>query len=376
MEKLCKNIKTRKEKKIMKKTLLLIAVLFLSVGIYLSGCQQETPVVSGSYISDTVVISSSGTNCVPIIAGQNITAGSICFVDVDTDNNGWDDALQVCYSTIDGWQLSEAHFEIAAGLSGIPVTKKGNPIPGQFTYKSGTISGNEYCFTIPFSVLNMACPGGPYSKYYAAHCVVGKYVNGTLQTETGWGAGVGFSGSNWGMYNQFTLYCDQPPPQGPPPCETAFGKGAGSLATCFICNFEAAPYSLGNCGNGDAGRWGWSNGPYGQGTYSLELWGAAGQCNTANGRLVGTIAVNYSGSTATITYNTTSGFSLDAVHLYVGSDRLHYKTQGQGEYTIAPGQFPYTAENLPVNTTSKQFTINNLSGDIYIVAHAVVCGNY
>jgi len=361
----------------MRTTIFIAAVLAISAAFYFTSCSLDTPTTVTN--TDTVVIGTSGTNCVQIIAGQNTVAGNLCFYDIDTDNNGWDDALKVCYNTSDGWELTEAHFQIADGLSGIPTTKKGNPIPGQFDYNSGTISGTEYCITIPFSVLNMTCPGGPFSKVYAAHCVVRKLVNGTYQTETGWGAGPGFSGSNWGMYNQFTLYCDDPPTPPDPnyACETAFGKAAGTIAKCFICNFENAPYELGNCpSNPEAGRWGWSNGPYTPGTYTLELWAAAGQCDLNKGTLVGTLTVNYSGTSAVVTYNAGTGFSFDQLHLYVGGEPLYYKSQGQGEYTIAPGQFPNKAEGLPANTTSYSFTINGLSGNIYVVAHAVVCGNY
>lgn len=329
---------------------------------------------------DIIVINTTQTNCVPIIAGQSINVGQICFDDVDTDSNGYDDVLKVTYTTTNGWELTEAHFHIAEGLSGIPVTKKGNPIPGQFAYNSGPIIGTTYTFTIPFSAINISCPSqNPFSRYYAAHCVVRKNLGGTSwQTETGWGAGPGFSGSNWGMYNQFTLYCDNPPPPPPPSyrCETAFGKGIESLAKCFICNFEDPPYLLGNCQGPGSGRWGWSNGPYNTGNYTLELWAAAGLCNTSNGTLVGNISINYNGTTAVVTYTTSTNFTLDAVHLYVGSEPLYKKLQGQQEYTIAPGQFPYKGEGLPPNTTTYTFTINNISGPIYVVAHAVVCGNY
>lgn len=346
-----------------------IVLIGVILSFYLISCQQnDMSVGQNSGSTDIIVVGNTQSNCVPIIAGQTITAGQICFEDVDTDNNGYDDMLMVTYTTTNGWELTEAHFHIADGLSGIPQTNKGNPIPGQFAYNSGIISGTTYTFNIPFSAINISCPGGPYSKTYSAHCVVKKLVNGTWQTETGWGQGTRFvSQGNWGMYNYFTLYCDNPPPN-PPKSETAWAKDL-NLSTCFLDPiFNDAPYFL------NSERWGWSNGPYSQGTYTFQLWAAAGQCNTSVGTLVGTVTLNYSGSQATVTYSTTSGFTLKQVHIYLGNDRLYYKTQGQSGYTVAPGQFPIVQENLNTNTWST--TINNLNGQLYITAHAVVEGNY
>jgi hypothetical protein len=50
----------------------------------------------------------------------------------------WNDAetLFVQYSLIDGWCLIETHLDVKASAIDIPQTKKGNPIPGHFTYSS------------------------------------------------------------------------------------------------------------------------------------------------------------------------------------------------------------------------------------------------
>jgi hypothetical protein len=41
-------------------------------------------------------------------------------------------------------------------------------------------------------------------------------------------------------------------------------------------------------------------------------------------------------------------------------------------YTVAPGQYPNKNDTL-ADVSSYQFTVNNLSGEVHVVAHAVVC---
>jgi hypothetical protein len=140
-------------------------------------------------------------------------------------------------------------------------------------------------------------------------------------------------------------------------CETAYAFG-NNVANCFL----TIPGVTSN-------NWGWSNGPIGAGTYSWPIYAGAGQCNTANGTLVGTLNVTYTPPTAIITYSMGASCHLNATHLYVGNTILPLK---KGKYTTAPGQFPYKHENLN-GVSSDTFTINGLSGNIYIAAHSEVC---
>ena len=41
--------------------------------------------------------------------------------------------------------------------------------------------------------------------------------------------------------------------------------------------------------------------------------------------------------------------------------------------TVAPGQYPLIDDELEGGTTSYTFQVNDLSGPIYVVAHAVTC---
>lgn len=138
-------------------------------------------------------------------------------------------------------------------------------------------------------------------------------------------------------------------------CGTAYAYHAG-YATCFL----------------DLGfhKWGWTNGPLGSGSYEFQLWAGAAHCDTSKGRLVGQVTVNYNGSTAVVTYQMYEGNWMTETHLYVGNNRL--PKDKKGKETVSPGQYPYVHDPLN-NVTTDSYTVTGLSGNIYVVAHAVVC---
>lgn len=164
---------------------------------------------------------------------------------------------------------------------------------------------------------------------------------------------------------QMTGTYPPPPPPPPPPdlenCETAFGKLSG-MATCFRNIDENGD------GRRDFSRWGWTNGPLTTGTYTLDLYAGAGQCDVSKGTLVGEVVVTYSGSTVTVTYDVLPGVELNDVHVYVGSAIL---PTNNGKFTVAPGQYPQGADAGGADTYT--FTFTNVSGPIFVVAHAEVC---
>jgi hypothetical protein len=157
--------------------------------------------------------------------------------------------------------------------------------------------------------------------------------------------------------------CDDGPPQ-VRACETAFARSAAS-ATCFI----GADFDADGADDGFA-RWGWSNGAFGPGSYSLDVYAAAGQCDTSKGTLVGTLALTYDGSSATVVFATLPGFDLEETHVYIGAEPL--VRDGNGDYTVAPGQYPVVHE-FDVPVTADSVTVSGLDGSIYVVAHAVAC---
>ncbi len=126
-------------------------------------------------------------------------------------------------------------------------------------------------------------------------------------------------------------------------CETAFARGKDG-ATCFI-------------GNGFS-RWGWTLGPLSEGNYTYEIYAGAGQCDINKGNLVGTVDVSYQMGDVTVTYNIDNTFTTEETHTYAGN--LMFPIGNNGKPTVAPGQYSIS---------------ENLSGEIYVIAHAVVCAD-
>jgi len=139
----------------------------------------------------------------------------------------------------------------------------------------------------------------------------------------------------------------------PPEGETAFAYG-GDYATCFL--------SLG------FRRWGWTNGPLIPEYYEFDMYAGAARCNINKGTVVGTLTVDYDGSTAWIAYSMEEGFAMERTHLYVDGELLPIN---RGEYTTSPGQYPY-AHYWPEGETIDPYSVPGLSGPIYVVAHADV----
>jgi hypothetical protein len=125
-------------------------------------------------------------------------------------------------------------------------------------------------------------------------------------------------------------------------CETAFARGTDGN-TCFL---DATP---------EFSRWGWTIGPLTEGDYTYDVWAAAGQCDTDKGELVGTVDVSYSAGIVTVTYNIDPAYTVEETHTYAGNAMFPTKN---GNPTVAPGQYSIAED---------------LDGEIYVIAHAVVC---
>lgn len=343
-------------------SLSLIAAALLIV----ASCTKETDQLVGDGQNASYKdVNIDGDNCTDIMAGQFTDAGDICLDDIDTDNDGIADALEVTYTSMDGWELLEIQYVVSKDLGGLPTTKKGNLIPGQFPYKVENLDPGTttYTFIIAFAEIGYVC-GDDSPLYAAAHCVVGlpDGSGGYTQTETGWGYGVDPEGGNWAMYFMFNISCDENPPEPPEGCETAFAFG-GEYATCFIdADFD------GDGSDDGFNRWGWSNGPLSVGTYTFQIYSGAGQCDISKGTNTGYLTIDYDGAQAVVTFNMYGDNTMDETHLYVGNDPL---ASNNGEYTVAPGQYPY--KNDLGGASFDTYTID-VTGDIYVVAHAVVCG--
>ena len=293
---------------------------------------------------------------VTLFAGQTVDAGSMI---VENDANN----LYVTFSTTDPWLLSETHLHVADSLAGIPTNKKGNPQIGNFDYqRSYDPLGTEDTYVIP--KVNLSLDEND-AIVIAAHAVVVQVDDsGTIiENETGWGAGDRFvDRGSWATYFQYTWQ------------DCGGGDDDSKTETAFAYNDEFATCFIGADFDGDGvddgfNRWGWSNGALAEGSYTFDIYAGAGQCDLSKGTYVGQLTVDYSNGVANVTFTTFSLYNMVETHLYVGNEPL----ARNGEYTVAPGQYP-TIHGELANVTSDSYTVSGLSGDIYVVAHATVAG--
>ena len=169
---------------------------------------------------------------------------------------------------------------------------------------------------------------------------------------------------DFGFYRQV----DPPEPPEPPAevtCETAFaydGTGAGDFRRL----------DLNGDGRGDFSRWGWTIGPLSAGESRYDIYAGAGQSDIQRGTRVGELTVSYEGGAVALSYQLSGDFTLTEVHAYVGETPVPMARNGR--YTVAPGQFSLVqSAEEGAQTYNAQL---DASGDVYVIAHAVVCGSY
>lgn len=325
----------------MKKTIKYILAMVIILPFLFGGCQKSETIEAEKF-SETGFHKVSPIYCgEPIIANlvdwdQTVTPG---IVTVGNDET----TLYVTFEVETGWYFTKTTLYVGTADS-VPGTlypsDSGHFAPWLFPYIAYPEAGTQlYTFSIDLAELD--------------DCFVVVANANVIQESTGdlfmvWGK------SNQKFLGFYFEYCKQ---ECEPPvydCETAFAFGE-DWATCFL----DIPAIKNN-------RWGWTNGPLEEGTYSWPIYAGAGQCDISKGTWVGTLDVDYSGGTCNVTYNIDGDFTLEETHLFVGDDILPKK---KNKYTTAPGQFPYSGES------SYTIDVSNFD-DVYIVAHSVVCGDY
>ena len=106
---------------------------------------------------------------VDLIAGGGNEKSATDVGDIEIWNDG--NNLYVTYKTDYPWCFTETHLHIALTLEEIPQTKKGNPIPGHFTYNDVWDPGKtEYTYSIPLD-----WPSDT-ELYIAAHAKVQRFI--------------------------------------------------------------------------------------------------------------------------------------------------------------------------------------------------------
>ena len=188
------------------KKLYYLIILTVILGLVLTGCflsnvgqvptTERKPNVGGTFPSGTLV------------TGKNIDVGTV---------NVWNDAdnLYVKYVITDqDWCLTETHLQVATSLAGIPQTKKGNPIPGQFEENDEHDCVTEVLYT--YNLVEKEWSDDT-EFFIAAHAVV---FNEKI--ETAWADGLDFDGKNWATYFTYNI-----------PLEVGDSYGGGIVAYIF-----------------------------------------------------------------------------------------------------------------------------------------------
>lgn len=301
----------------------------------------------------------SGTQCFTLVAGQHTDVGTVCVTAVGDD-------LEITYSTDNGWKLSETHLWVGTDIAGMPQTRKGSPIPGQFPYPSGDISGStSYTSLVSLDSIGFSCPSDDQAVLVAAHAVVKRGNGNGGRSETAWSDGARITEKGqWATLSSLSLGCDcDGGGGGGDECEMAFAY-RGTMATCFLDIDEDGDNV------GDFSTTGWTNGPFGPGNYTFQIYAGASQCSPGTGTFVGYVFVNYDGEAAQVDYEIQAPFTLEETHLYLGNEIL--PRNESGFFTVAPGQYP-ESHPVPDSPFSDSYFVN-AAGDVNLVAHATVCG--
>lgn len=137
-------------------------------------------------------------NTFDLNAGRTASAG---YVDVQDDGN----YLIVTFYTFGDWWITDTHLAIADTVDGIPQTKNGGPVPGQFPYYKLNLDTQTVMYQIPLAELQP----NDGTLILVTHAVV---TNG-VSSQTAWGidscekraANSYFPGKNWATYFMYIL---------------------------------------------------------------------------------------------------------------------------------------------------------------------------
>lgn len=135
------------------------------------------------------------------------------------------------------------------------------------------------------------------------------------------------------------------------------------MVHCFLSDPLLAQYGF--------TQWGWTNGalpPAETFISKYELFANISDCDVSKATKVGEIKVHYFEGTATATITLSDGYTMKESRMYIGNDMV---PKYEGNFTVDPAHYPYVHSNLGAASTDT-FTINGLSGNIYIIGYVVL----
>lgn len=175
-------------------------IILFALSLIILSCSKEDATLTNNQPANGARLKNTGTVITPLIAGQNMDAGTVTAT-FDTYLN----ELTVTYSTVGtDFKLYQTHLDVQIDPALFPQTKNGNPRTGHFQYGANLGGKTEWTQVIDLTSIEGYEVG--YPVYIAAHAVVRSNTN---QTETGWGQGLPFPGNNWAMY--FSIIPENPP---------------------------------------------------------------------------------------------------------------------------------------------------------------------
>ena len=156
-----------------------------------------------------------------------------------------------------------------------------------------------------------------------------------------------------------------------PNCETGF-----AVKTEVDGDYTVVDEDYSSCFRNDGfRRWGWVNRipASDQGsTVEFNLYAGAGRCDLSKGTNTGTVTVEYNNDgTVQVCYNLYPGFVMSEAHVYIGCEP--YPTTNSGNPTVAPGQYSFNGGDLGYIQNYCTPVLEDVSGDFYVIVHAVVC---
>ncbi len=167
----------------------------------------------------------------------------------------------------------------------------------------------------------------------------------------------------------------------PQACETAFAKfenietSDSDLEIGYVLTNKSSDNPEGYPMLSITAKWGWAGNIKDDGTYTYDIWAAAGKNDTSKGYLVGDLSVTKDGNSVNVTYSMDSGYVMDELHLFAMDTKPTGTANGQFKYgdSASSGVF----ENLNGGEET-QFTLNfdltdNDGDGIWFIAHSVVC---
>lgn len=140
-------------------------------------------------------------------------------------------------------------------------------------------------------------------------------------------------------------------------------KTYAPMVHCFLTDPLFASYEF--------DQWGWTNGaltPDEKFISHYELFANVGGCDVEGATKVGDMELNYFAGTATATITLLNGFTMSESRLYIGNDML---PRVADDFTVDPANYPYVHSGLGA-AASDTFTVNGLSGNIYIIGYIVL----